>query len=194
LQISDVTRGYAVIAAPFDGAVTARLADPGTLASPGLPLMKIQGGTQRLEAVVPEGAIRGIRLGESVAVRLDAGYGSSVAGRVCEISPSGDAASHTFIVKIEIPRQGVSSGMFGRARFRTGSQSRILIPASAVWEREGIHYVYAVDSSGRARLRIVTTGAAEGDRIEILSGLEEGARIVTGDREGITDGARVSER
>ena len=46
--------------------------------------------------------------------------------------------------------------MFGRARFTTGSEKRLLIPASAVSEREGLHYLYVVDKHHQARLRMVT--------------------------------------
>ncbi|HZT44360.1 MAG TPA: efflux RND transporter periplasmic adaptor subunit [Chthonomonadaceae bacterium] len=193
LQIARVTRGYAVLLSPFDGVVTQRLVDPGAMASPGVPLLKVQGGARRLEAVVPETALAAVRQGASVPVRLDALGSRERTGRVVEIAPQGDAGSHTFVVKIVLPKDsGASSGMFGRARFRIGTERRLLVPQSAVWEREGLHYLYIVDASDTARLRMVTVGEPAGNRLPVLSGLNPGERIVAGGRERLADGARVT--
>ena len=165
LQMAHVTRDYAVIAAPFDGIVTARLADPGAMASPGVPLLKMQGGGLRLDAVVPESALPSVKKGATVPVRLDALTGRNLTGRVVEIAPQGDAGSHTFIVKIALPQgSGASAGMFGRARFTTGIEKRLLVPATAVFEREGLQYLYVVDARNMARLRMVTVGDKTGRR------------------------------
>jgi HlyD family secretion protein len=192
LQIARVTRDYATIAAPFDGVVTARLADPGAMASPGVPLLKVQGGQIRLEAVVPESVLPHIRPGATVPVRLDALNGREITGRVVEIAPQGDPASHTFIVKIGLPpNSGARAGMFGRARFRVGAERRLLVPTAAVVEREGLRYVYVVDETGTARLRLVTVGDAEGARLPVLSGLNDGERIVTEGVAHVTDGEKI---
>lgn len=192
LRIARVTRDYATIAAPFDGVVTARLADPGAMAAPGVPLLKVQGGAIRLEAVVPESALKAVRHGGSVPVRLDALNGREITGRVVEIAPQGDPSSHTFVVKIDLPAgSGARAGMFGRARFAIGRERRLLVPASAIWEREGLHYLYVVDEEGTIRLRMVTVGEPVGDRMPVLSGLNAGERIVAIGREKVADGSRL---
>lgn len=194
LELAQTTRDYAVITAPFAGIVTKRLADPGVMAGPGVLLLTIQGGRLRLEAIVPESALGSVKKGAAVPVRFDALQNRALTGRIVEIAPQGDASSHTFVVKIDLPvASGASAGMFGRARFTTGTEQRLLIPASAVWEREGLHYLYVVDESRIARLRMVTVGDPIGARIPVLSGLNAGERIVTAGRERITDGAPVAE-
>ena len=100
--------------------------------------------------------------------------------------------SHTFLVKYRLDgASGLKSGMFGRAAVKTGSSSAIEIPTSATWEREGLHYVFAVNQEGIVRLRIVTLGEPVGDTVEVLSGLNRGDKIVIGDRAHIADGNKV---
>jgi len=193
-QLAKVTRDEAVIASPFDGVVTKRLADPGVMASPGIPLLKIQGGALRLEAIVPESVLASVRKGAKVPVHFDAQQVRALTGRVVEIAPKGDAGSHTFVVKLNLPRaSGASAGMFGRARFTTGSEKLLPVPASAVSEREGLHYLYVVDKNHRARLRMVTVGDPAGDQVSVLSGLNPGERIVCAGRERVMDGSPVTE-
>ena len=147
-----------------------------------------------MEAVVPESALVSVRSGASVPIHFDALQNRELTGRVVEIAPQGDAGSHTFVVKIDLPRaSGASAGMFGRARFTTGSEKRLLVPASAVSEREGLYYLYVVDKNHQARLRMVTVGDPVGDQFPVLSGLNPGERIVAAGRERVTDGSPVTE-
>jgi RND family efflux transporter MFP subunit len=194
LQLAQVARDYATLSAPFDGIVTKRLADPGVMAGPGVPLITIQGGSLRLEAIVPESVLSSVSKGAAVPVAFDALRNRALTGRVVEIAPQGDASSHTFVVKIDLPLgSGASAGMFGRARFTTGTEKRLLVPASALWERDGLHYIYVVDENRVARLRMVTVGDPVGERVPVLSGLNLGERIVTTGRERLTDGSPVTE-
>lgn len=192
LRSASVGLSYAKVVASFDGRVVQRLVDPGSMASPGIPLLAIEGGEYRLEAVVPEKLIASIRLGDTSSIVLDALPGKTLTGRVVEIVPQGDAVSHGFVVKYALgPGSGVKSGMFGKARIRSGAVARTLIPASATWEREGLHYVFTVNEEGLARLRIVTLGEPFGDRVEVLSGLNAGDRIVAAPVDKVADGDRV---
>jgi multidrug efflux pump subunit AcrA (membrane-fusion protein) len=84
--------------------------------------------------------------------------------------------------------------MFGRAYVVTGSSQSIQVPATAIWEREGLHFVYVVNAEGVARLRLVTVGDRAGERTTILSGLSPGERIVTKGRETLRDGDKVGVR
>ena len=179
LRASRVTRDYATITAPFDGVVTARLADPGTLAGPGTPLMRLQGGAVRLEAIVPESALKAVRHGGRLDVRLDALGGRTLPGTVAEVSPQGDAGTHSFKVKIDLPRRvGAKSGMFGRSDIRTGTEEQILVPKAAVVEREGLSYVHILGDRQPPQLRLITIGEGMNGMIPVLSGLQPGERVV----------------
>jgi RND family efflux transporter MFP subunit len=189
-----VSLSYVQIPAPFDGRVTARLADPGTLASPGVPILQVEGGDFRFEAEVPESLLGSLSKGKTAEVRIDALGGQALTGRVVEVVPTADAGSHRFTVKFALQAtRDVKSGMFGKAVLVTGTVRRIVIPKTATWQREGLNYVFIVNSEGIARLRIVTLGEVTNGDVEVLSGLGKGDRIVVGDRTGINDGAKVEQ-
>lgn len=191
LQSAQVGLSYAEIFAPFDGRIVQRFVDPGSMATPGSSLLMVEGGQYRLEAVIPESLVQKMLTGTQVNVRIDA-LNLELTGKVVEIVPQADKATHSFLVKLVLPNaKGLKSGMFGRASIPMETTDRILIPTSATWERDGLHYVYGLTKERIARLRIITLGVTQGDQVEVLSGLNVGDRIVVGDRSKVVDGAKV---
>jgi multidrug efflux pump subunit AcrA (membrane-fusion protein) len=171
-----------------------RTVDPGAMALPGSPLLGLEGGALRLEVLVPESVLPHVKHGSSVSLRIDA-LGGERTGQVDEIDPQGDAASHTFLVKLRLKNDtGVRSAMFGRAFLQTGITPTVRIPKQATWEREGLHFVYVVNLEGLARLRIVTLRDPSDDAVTVLSGLSPGERIVVSGVESIADGMKVAPR
>lgn len=172
--------GYTRIRAPFAGIITEKKADAGTLASPGMPIFTIEDTRHyQLEAAVDESDIRLVRLGEAVSVALDALGNSEPHGRVAQIVPAADPASRSFVVKIELAADArVRSGLFGRARFSRGQRSTLLIPRTATVERGQLRGVYAIGPKDIAALRYVTLGDTIGQNVEVLSGLQEGDRLI----------------
>ena len=187
-----VALDYATLTAPFAALVSERKADPGSLATPGAPLLTLEReGNLRLEASIDESRLGLVRAGESVAVEID-GLNRTVSGRVAEVVPSVDAATRSFTVKIDLPAlPGLRSGMFGRAAFAAGKRGALLVPQSAVVERGQIRSVYVVEGD-TARLRFVTLGEERDDQREVLSGLTAGERIVVMPAPLLSDGARVA--
>jgi len=193
LSAAVANRTYSTIFAPFDGVVTQRLADPGAMAGPGVPLLRVQGGDLRIEAVVPESALSSVHAGASIPVSLDALGGKSFSALVIDISPQGDPASHTFLIKARLPRSSSArAGMFGRVRLNAGSERSMLIPAASVVDREGLTYVFLVQGD-IAKLRLVSTGSSIGNSVAVLSGLQSGDRIAMSNIDKLTDNARISE-
>ncbi len=193
-RAAEVMRGYAQITAPFDGVVTEKAAEPGTLAAPGAPLVTLERqGEYRLEAAVEESRLAAIRTGQSAEVVLDA-LDRSLNGRVSEIVPAVDAAARAFTVKIDLPAlPQLRSGLFGRARFQLGQRQALAVPAAAVIERGQLFSVLVMEE-GRARNRLVTVGQRLGERLEVLSGLQAGDRVIHPAPAGLADGARVEVR
>jgi RND family efflux transporter MFP subunit len=181
------------ILAPFDGLITEKKADPGTLASPGLPLFIIEGlGHYRLEATVNESDVRYVRIGEQVPVTVDALENAQRRGRVVQIVPAADSASRSFLVKIEVPANvGLRSGLFGRAQFSRGQRSSLLIPKTAVVERGQLQGVYVLDQNRIASLRYLTLGKPAGPTVEVLAGLQAGERLVAKPGELDLNGKRI---
>jgi multidrug efflux pump subunit AcrA (membrane-fusion protein) len=184
---------YTKITAPFAGVVTRKSADIGDLAAPGAPLLELEDTQQyRLESLVDEAHVSGIHTGDSVTIALDALGGTVVTATVAELVPAADAASRTFVVKIDLPKDAkIRSGMFGRALFSGAQRSALTVPATAVVQQGQLTGVYVVGDDQIARLRLVTTGKRYGDVVEALSGLSVGERVVTNHTEQITDGCMV---
>jgi len=179
--------GFTRIRAPFDGLVVAKLTDAGALAAPGVPLLTIEDPTHfRLEAMVDESQISSVGLGETVPVVIDSLGKQTITGKVVQIVPMADTASRTFTVKVDLPANPqIHSGLFGRARFARGERESILIPQNALLHRGQLDGVYVVGKDQIASLRYVTLGKFSANQIEVLSGLENGERIVAqpGERE-----------
>ena len=194
LESARVRLGWVEVKAPFAGRVVERKVEPGNLASPGLPLFLLeQEGVYRLEASIDESRLAAVRLGQSVRVDLDA-VGGPLEGRVAEIVPVVDAASRSFIAKIELSgRAGLRSGLYGRARFPAGAREVLSVPAGAVAEQGQLQSVYVADG-GYARNRLITVGARRENLVEVLSGLQAGEHVIDPRPAGLRDGSRVEVR
>jgi RND family efflux transporter MFP subunit len=171
---------YTRIRAPFDGIVTHKKADSGTLASPGMPIFTVEDiGRYRLEVAVNESDLWCIRPGGQVSVAIEALGNTELKGKVVEIVPAADPASRAFLVKIGLPPDTrLRSGLFGRAQFSRGEQQALLIPRSAVVERGQLQGVFVLDQNKVANLRYLSLGKSSGSEIQVLSGLQSGEWLV----------------
>jgi RND family efflux transporter MFP subunit len=172
--------GYTRIRAPFAGVVTERKVDAGTLASPGMPLFTIEDTrSYRLEVSVDESDLRLVRIGQVSPVMIDALGNAKLSGKVVQIVPAADPASRSFLVKVELPADArFRSGLFGRARFPRGERSALLVPSTSLVERGQLQGVFVLDANQIAGLRYVTLGKSTGEQAEVLSGLQEGEKLV----------------
>jgi RND family efflux transporter MFP subunit len=188
-----VAETYAVLTAPFAGIVTERRVDPGNLATPGVPLLTVEDiGRFRLEASIDAGRAALVRIGSQVPVQIDGIGALAGPATVAEIHEAVDPGSHAFIVKIDLPATpGLRSGLFGRVTFSAAAQPGIAVPQSAVVRRGQLAMVY-VDEGGRARLRMVHTGAPAAGRVAILAGLRTGDRVIVDPPPALPDGASVT--
>ena len=193
IRAAGIMRDYARLAAPFSGVVITRTVEPGNLATPGSPLLTIeQDGLYRLEASVDESKLANVRVGQAVEAVLEADR--KLSARVSEIVPSVDAASRTYIVKLDLPAAPqLRTGMFGRAIFPVGIQKVVAVPLAALMERGQLQSVFVVED-GVAHTRLVTTGRRIKDAVEVLSGLNAGEKVVLPLPVGLQDGARVEVR
>lgn len=188
--------GYSKIHALFSGVVTEKKADAGSLASPGMTIFTIEDTRSfRLEAAVDENDIRIVRVAQAVPVVLDALGSAELSGRVAQIVPAADPASRSFLVKIELPADArLRSGLFGRARFARGERSALLIPRTAIVARGQLQGIYVLEGNGIAGLRYVTLGKSAGEQVEVLSGLQEGEKLIAAPENREFSGKRISAR
>jgi len=187
---------YTRVTAPFPGVVTEKRADAGSMAVPGVPIVVLEDtGRYRLEASVPETYLGTLKVGSRVRVVLGTPPGKEIPGTVSEVVPQVDPESRTFTAKVDLPAGGaLRTGMFGRVLFPTGKEDLLVVPQRAISRVGGYDALYTVTADNVARLVMVTTGKSFGDEVEILSGIEPGARVAISPLEKLVDGARVEVR
>ncbi|HXE89495.1 MAG TPA: efflux RND transporter periplasmic adaptor subunit [Terriglobales bacterium] len=171
--------GHTRVRAPFDGLVAEKRADPGTLATPGMPLFVVEDTSSfRAEAPADEQDLQYLAIGKSVPVFVEA-LGMEFTGRIAQVLPAADPASRSFLVKVQLPQDArLRSGLFARVRYARGERPMLRVPRSAVLERGQVRAVFLLDPDGIARLQFVTLGREQGERVEVLSGLKADDRIV----------------
>ncbi|MCR4374266.1 MAG: efflux RND transporter periplasmic adaptor subunit [Acidobacteria bacterium] len=192
-RAADIAQSWNTLAAPFDGVVSARHADPGTMAAPGQPLLTLEGtGALQMDVRVDASRAAALAVGQPAEVRIDAsGTDEWTAGRIAEIARV-DPASHSFVVTVDVAANtNWRSGLFGRARFSGPSAERLTVSADAVVTRGQLTFVYVVGADDHARLRMVSLGEAGGDRVDVLAGLSDGDRVVLRPAPALADGAKV---
>ena len=184
---------YTRIRAPFNGIVTHKKADSGTLVSPGMPIFTVEDvGHYRLEVAVNESDLWCAQAGGYVSVAIEALGNTELKGKVVQIVPAADPVSRAFMVKIELPPDTrLRSGLFGRAQFFRGEQQALLIPRSAVVERGQLQGVFVLDQNKVASLRYVSLGKSSGSEIQVLSGLQSGEWFVANPGERDLNSKRI---
>lgn len=185
-----------VVVAPDDGVISARTATVGSLAQSGQELFRlIRGGRLEWRAEVAEAELGRIRPGTAVTLTLPGG--ESVSGRVRALAPSIEARTRNGLVYVDLPAPGAArAGMFARGEFELGRAPATTLPQTAVVMREGYAYVYLLqhpDGTGLAKVAQtkVELGRRIGDRVEIVSGLPDGARVVETGAGFLADGDTV---
>lgn len=190
-EAADTIETFSRIAAPFDGVVTEKMVEPGNMAAPGTPLMRVEDTRRfRLDVRVDESRIGRVSPGATVAVALDGEAEDAarvVDGTVTEVGRAVDAGVRSFLVKIELPAErGLRSGMFGRARFSTLPRRALTVPEAALVHRGQVTSVFVVEKD-TARVRLVDVRG-----VEVLAGLAEGEVVIVTPPPALTDGRRVT--
>jgi RND family efflux transporter MFP subunit len=179
------------VLAPDNGIISARSATVGAVVPAGMELFKlIRQGRLEWRAEVAASELAQIRPGQ--LVRVSAGSGAAVAGKVRMVAPTVDAATRNGIVYVDLPQPGViKAGMFARGEFETGSSSALTLPQSAVLLRDGFSYVFKLGADNKVSQVKVSVDRRAGDRIEITGGLDPAARVVASGGGFLADGDTV---
>lgn len=184
--------------APFDGVIAARLTDVGEWVVRGTPVLElVSTEAVRLDVRAPQESFTRIGSDARVEVYPDALPGRSFPARLAARVPVGDSAARSFLVRIVIEAPGVElpPGTSATAVIALHGASRALAVPSAAVRRypDGSHSVFVVagDENATVRERRVAIGNRDGDRVEVLRGLERGERVVVSGWDALRDGQRV---
>ncbi|MCS7305359.1 MAG: efflux RND transporter periplasmic adaptor subunit [Thermoguttaceae bacterium] len=175
-----VMLSYATITAPKAGMVVDTLAKEGDMARPGVPLLVLYDpASLRLEVPVPEHLAVRLKKGQTLSVRIDA-LQKEVESVVDEIVPQAELASRSFLVKVRLPRsEELFEGMSGRLLVPTGERDHLCLNMQALYRIGQLEFVDVLHEDGRVERRFVKTGRiGMPGRIEVLSGLREGEKVL----------------
>jgi RND family efflux transporter MFP subunit len=183
----------ASIRAPYDGVVTAKKVDVGDLAAPGVPLLSLQKqAANEVVFEVPEKYIPAIYLQQKVTVNIPSLQEKMLPAVVVRIDPSADQKSRSFRIRAELPHdKSIRSGMYAKVEMPVGETASMVIPATAVVHQGQLMGIYLVDEHQVARFRLIRTGKAFGDNVEVVSGLKDGDRYVVIPPPELSDGTKV---
>lgn len=180
--------GYSSITAPFNGVVTMRYADTGSLIQAGtssdtqsMPVVRVaQSDLLRLRMPVPEADVPYIHQGDEVRIRVDA-TGQIFTGKVVRFTRSLDTATRTMLTEVDVPNPSLSlsPGMYAETTIPLQQRSDVVIlPAQAVVQNGSHAHVLVVNAQDKVERRNVSIGVQGADQIEIASGLQAGERVI----------------
>ena len=193
-------QAFQKIVAPFDGVVTARNVDVGTLVSEGSAssareLFRVaQLDVLRVFVSVPETVLPLIRAGLAADVAFDAYPNRPFKGEVKRSAGAVDPASRTMLTEVHVPNADrlLKPGMYAQVTFRIQRTAPpLLMPTSALLIRAEGLLAAVVGKDGLVRYKPVTVGRDYGKQIEILAGLDEGDLVMTAPSTEIREGQKV---
>ena len=191
---------YAHITAPFNGVVTWRYSDTGSLVQAGTssasaqPVVKVaETDILRLRLPVPAALAGYVRIGDPAHISIES-TGQQLTGKVVRTTGELDTATRTLQVEIDLKNADnkIDPGMYADVELnvqRTGSA--LTLPIQAVDRSSGQPVALVVDDQGRIERRAVTLGLESPSRVEVLSGLSDKDRVVTANLGSFTQGEEV---
>ncbi len=186
LAMANQNRQDAVLKAPFDGVIQETRVAPGNYVNVGQPIAAlVRTSPLRFRAGVPERSAVGVAVGQTVQMNLE-GIAQPVVAQISRISPALDVSSRALIIEADVENQNnqFRTGLFAEAEILVDDGSRALaIPASSVTAFGGVEKVWIV-SDNEAHPQQIRIGRREGERVEVLSGLEPGQLILTHGEQG----------
>ena len=183
---------YARVLAPDDGVISARAATVGAVATPGTELFRlIRGGRLEWRAEVRADALVALRKGMTASIKLP--QGGIVTGKVRQLAPTVSTETLTGIVYVDLPANaGLAAGLFVSGEFELPASDVQVVPTSAIVFRSGNRYVMQVGADNRVREVKIETGRRRGNEVELLGGLDPGARLALAGGAFLNDGDLVT--
>ena len=186
-----------VLRSPINGVITARNYDVGDMCSMSAPIFTV-------EQIIPVKLLIGIsesdyskvKKGDSVEIKADAVPDKTFYGKINRIYPTIDPATRTFTVEVVVQNnyRTLRPGMFVRATVNFGTNSSVVIPDVAVVKQQGSgeRFVYILNEDGTVTYQKVVLGRRLDAEYEVLEGVEDGAKVVTGGQIRLKDGIKVT--
>jgi RND family efflux transporter MFP subunit len=201
VQRDQTLLAYTHITAPFDGVITHRFADPGSLIQAGTasdtqsrPLVCLSDNYRlRLDFPVSVAYVKDIQLGDRVEVRVESLKGKPFTGTISRSTQKVDDDTRTMIMEMEVPNPKLElvPGMYATVILKVERRPQALaIPTEAV-SADKKSSVYVVNHAQEIEERPVTLGLETPSKYEVIAGLKEGELVVMGNRSRVKPGQKV---
>lgn len=192
----DVANTRVVI--PFSGTVTERFVNEGAYIASGQQLVSVVDFDSLVARVfIPEKELDRIKVGQPASIVGKAARGRKGVGTVKRIAPIVDATTGTVKLTVSLPPElaggdnGFLPGMYAEVTLTTEKhEDAVLVPKQAVVYDEEQAFVFVTDGSRVKRVG-VKPGFSDGERTEILEGVQPGTEIVVAGQSGLKDGALI---
>jgi RND family efflux transporter MFP subunit len=197
----EAMRTYRELHAPFDGTVTARYADPGSLVqsaansqTSSLPLVTIsQTDRLRVSVYVDQTSAPFVRAGTPVEITLPDRSDVKINATVARISGTLDPRTRTLLAEIDLDNRAgtIVPGSFVQVALRVKQDNHLQIPVAALVVRGDTTLVPVVDGDNRVHYKRVSVSGTDGSNVQVLAGLAVGDRIAMNLGESVADGSKV---
>jgi len=192
---------YTILTAPFEGFVTQKSIDAGSMATPGMQLLTIERkGSYQVSASVPENLISQVRQGAPATVSIQS-INKTFTGSITQVDQSSQFTGGQYLIKVNIPDNemgGLYGGMYAAVSIPVKqkpevkeSGDQVMVPLSCIDNKGGLTGLYTIGNNNTALLRWVRLGKVDGDKVEVLSGLAKNEQFIVGADGKLYNGVRV---
>ena len=186
-----------VLRSPINGVVTARNYDVGDMCSMSAPIFTVEQIVPvKLLVGISESDYSKVKKGDSVEIKADAVPDKTFYGKINRIYPTIDPTTRTFTVEVVVQNnyRTLRPGMFVRAMVNFGTNNSVVIPDVAVVKQQGSgeRFVYVLNEDGTVTYQKVVLGRRMEAEYEVLEGIADGAKVVTGGQIRLKDGIKVT--
>jgi RND family efflux transporter MFP subunit len=191
-------RDYLRVVAPFDGVITQRAVDVGSLVQNGSTFMftMMQSSVIRVQVFVPQDQAFGLDDGDAAVIRVPEMPNRTFPGKVTRISDALQQGTRTLLIEVDVPNPdgALTPGIYCTVELHIPRKvPSFVVPASAlIFNRDGLHV--AVDDNGVVRLRKVTVARDLGTEIEVRDGVKAGDEAILNPVVNIADGNPVHSK
>ncbi|MDE3074982.1 MAG: efflux RND transporter periplasmic adaptor subunit, partial [Chloroflexota bacterium] len=192
LSSAQTAQSDATISAPAAGIISDVPVAVGSMVGPNSPVASLISPDLEVDVAVDENQVSLIR--PDLPAQVLVAGGSSVDGRVLLVAPQADAKTRKYTVKVVPASAGspLRAGMSATVKIQAGQQSNVLlVPAEAIIQR-GSQQVVFVDDAGRAKMVAVRTGVSNGQKTQVVQGLQPGAQVILPGSLTLADGDAVA--
>ncbi len=195
LQLAEAKFAKMEIRAPFSGVIGLRVVSIGDYVKEGADLVNLESiDTLKVDFRVPETYLKQVKVGQSLAVTLDAIPGKTFNGKLFAVNPLFDTAGRSIVIRAVVGNTDTAlrPGMFARVRlFTQDAKDATVVPETALVPSGDEQYVFRV-VDGKAVRTKVSIGQRRDGVVEVLQGLDPDAMVVTAGQPKIRDGTAVT--